>query len=71
MPEEHHAEPATHSPAEARHPQQRPLRDAATPLALRLRLVEAVEDEAQEVDEEEIKEEDLRHVKSFHNCKTQ
>ena len=54
MPEEHHAEPAAHSPAQARHPQQRALRNAAVPLALRLRLVDAVKDEAQDVDEEEI-----------------
>ena len=53
MPEEHHAEPAAQSPAQARHPQQRALRDAAA-LTLRLRLVHAVKDEAQEVDEEEI-----------------
>ena len=61
MPEEHHAEPAAQSPAQARHPQQRPLRDAAA-LALRLRLVHAVKDETQKVDEDEVKEEDFRHI---------
>ena len=54
VPEEHHAQPAAQSPAQARHPQQHPLRDAAASLVLRLRLVHAVEDEAQEVDEEEV-----------------
>ncbi len=54
VPEEHHAHPAAQSPAQVRHPQQRPLRDAAAPLALRLRLVHAIKDEAYEVDEEEV-----------------
>ncbi len=54
VPEEHHAQPAAQSPAQARHPQQHPLRDAAASLVLRLRLVHAVEDKAQEVDVEEV-----------------
>ena len=54
VPEEHHAHPAARSPAQACHPQQHPLRDAAASLVLRLRLVHAVKDEAQEVDEEEV-----------------
>ena len=54
VPEEHHAEPAAHSPTQARHPQQHPLRDAAASLVLRLRLVNAIKDEAQEIDEEEV-----------------
>ena len=61
MPEEHHAEPAAQSPAQARQPQQRPLRDAAAP-PLRLRLVHAVKDEAQKVDEDKVKEEEFRHI---------
>ena len=61
VPEEHHAEPAAQSPAQARHPQQRPLRDAAA-LALRLRLVHAVKDEAQEVNEDKVKDEEFRHI---------
>ena len=54
VPEEHHAHPATHSPAQACHPQQHPLRDAAASLVLRLRLVHAIKDKAKEVDEEEV-----------------
>ena len=54
VPEEHHAHPAAQSPAQARHPQQHPLRNAAASLVLRLRLVNAIKDEAQEVDEEEV-----------------
>ena len=61
MSEEHHAEPTAQSPAQARHPQQRALRDAAA-LALRLRLVHAVKDEAQEVDEDKVKEEEFWHI---------
>ena len=54
MAEQHHAHPAAQSPAQARRPQQHPLRDAAVSLVLRLRLVNAVKDEAHEVDEEEV-----------------
>lgn len=54
VPGEHHAQPTAHSPAQARHPQQHPLRDAVASLVLRLRLVHAVKDEAHEVDEEEV-----------------
>ena len=54
VPEEHHAHPAAQSPAQARHPQQHPLRDAAASLVLRLRLVHAIKDEAQEVDEDKV-----------------
>ena len=68
MPEEHHAEPAAQSPTQARHPQQRALRDAAA-LPLRLRLVHAVKDEAQKVDEQKVKEEDFRHIVKSSNRK--
>ena len=54
VPKEHHAHPAAQSPAQARHPQQHPLRNATASPTLRLRLVHAIEDEAQEVDEDEI-----------------
>ena len=64
MPEEHHAEPAAYSPAQARHPQQRPLRDAAASFVLRLGLVHAVKDEAQEVDKEEVYEKDNGHIEN-------
>ena len=53
MPEEQHAEPAAQPPAQACHPQQRPLRDAAA-LALRLRLVHSIENEAQEIEDDEV-----------------
>ena len=68
MPEEHHAEPAAQSPAQARHPQQRALRDAAA-LALRLRLVHAIKDETQKVDEQKVKEENFRHIVKSSNRK--
>ena len=45
VPKEHHAHPAAQSPAQARHPQQHPLRDAAA-LALRLGLIHTKEDKA-------------------------
>ena len=61
MPEEHHAEPAAHSPAQASYPQQRALRDAAA-LTLRFRLVHAVKDEAQKVDEDKVKKEEFWHI---------
>ena len=67
MPEEHHAKPAAQSPAETHHPQQRPLRDTTAPLALRLGLVDAVKDEAKEVDEEEIDKQGYRHIKNYHD----
>ena len=54
VPEEHHAEPTAHSPTQARHPQQHTLRDAAAPLALRLRLVHAIEDKTHEVNEDQV-----------------
>ena len=54
VPKEHHAGPAAQSTTQARHPQRHPLRDAAASLVLRLRLVHSLEDEAQEVDEEEV-----------------
>ena len=53
MPEEHHAKPTARSPAKACHPKQCPLRNAAT-LALRLRLVEAIKEKANKIDEDDI-----------------
>ncbi len=53
MPEERHAQPAARSPTQACHPKQRPLRDAAA-LALRLRLVEAIKEKANKIDEDDI-----------------